>query len=395
MKWSEHSAVRVACAFFFICPGLAYGIFTSRLPALKMQTGADESQIGLLLLCLGLASLAALFGSGRLIARWGSRLILRTGSLLLTFAVVLCSLAQTPLQLGAACLLTGVGMGLTDVSMNTQGIQIERRQRIPCMAFMHAAYSLGGVVGSLTGALFAGFGQSPFVNALCVLGLYSCIRPWAAARLLDDLPSASSAGRKGAVSGALPFFVVMCGLLAMLAYAVEGSAAEWGSLLLFTEKGADERTAALVFAAFSAATVLCRLFGDRLRARLGDFAVMLGGSLLALAGMLLALLSGNVAVCLAGYALMGAGLSPIVPTLFSRAGSHPGVSPERASAIVAVLSYGGLLFFPPLLGFVAHEKGLLNALLFIPAACLCLALGSFLLRNRADHDGNGDRRRRI
>ena len=381
MKRTEFSITRASCAYFFLCPGLTYGVFTSRLPALKMQTGADESQIGLMLLCLGVSSLAALFCSSRLIARWGSRCILKNSALLLVIAVVLSCLAQTPVQLGAGCLLAGASMGLVDVAMNTQGIHTEHRYRTSCMSFMHAAYSFGGVTGSVTGAFFAGLGLSPFINAVCVLGVYACFLLKAASHLLSDMP-ASPVEEKKASSRALPLFVILCGVFSMLSYAAEGSVAEWGSLLLFTVKGAGEHTAALVFAAFSITTVFCRLFGDRLRHVLSDFILLFGGSLLALAGMLLALFSPLPAVCLAGYALMGAGLSPIVPTLFSRAGSCPGISAGRASAIVSILSYSGLLFFPPMLGFVAHEKGLQSALLIIVAACVILALGSFLFREK-------------
>ena len=386
MKWTELSIVRAACAYFFLCPGLTYGVLTARLPALKIQTGADESQLGLMLLCLGLASLAALLSSSYLITRWGSRVVLTRASLILLIAIPLCCLAQTPIQLGAGCLLTGASMGLVDVAVNTQGIQIEHRYRTSCMSFMHAAYSLGGVTGSLAGAVCAGFGLSPFINAVCLLGLYACFRVWAAPRLLNDVP-ASSTEQKDASSGTIPLFVVVCGVLAMLAYASEGSVAEWGSLLLFTVKGAEEHTAALVFAAFSVTTVFCRLFGDRLRHILSDFILMLGGSLLALSGMLLVLLSPSPAVCLAGYALMGTGLSPIVPILFSRAGSCPGISAGKASAVVSLLSYSGLLFFPPMLGFIAHKQGLEKALLTIIATCLCLALGSFLFRSQRRRNG--------
>lgn len=378
MNRTELSIRRTACAYFFLCPGLCYGVFTSRLPALKLQTGADEYQLGLLLLCLGLASLTALFSSGWLIARLGSRSILRAASLSLVISVTLCTMAATPLQLGTGCLLTGVSMGFTDVAINTQGLQIERRYRVSCMSFMHAAYSLGGVTGSVTGAIFAGLGLSPLINVLFLLGFYCCFRARAVPRLMDDMPS--QAGKTKESAGTLPPFVIMCGVLAMLAYASEGSVAEWGSLLLFTVKGAGEHTAALVFASFSTTTVFCRLFGDRLRSMAGDFSLMLGGSLLALGGMLLVLSSDVVALCLLGYALMGAGLSPLVPILFSRAGSHPGVSAGKASAIVSILSYSGLLFFPPLLGFTAHEKGLENALMIIPVLCLILALGSFMLK---------------
>ena len=380
MKRTEFSITRAACAYFFLCPGLAYGVFTSRLPALKMQTGADESQIGLLLLCVGMSSLVALFCSSRLIALWGSRNLLKYGSMTLAAATALSCLAQTPLQLGAGCLIVGASMGLVDVSMNTQGIRTEHRYRTSCMSFMHAAYSFGGVTGSIAGAVFAGLGLNPFINAACVLGLYACFLGKASSRLLNDLPVSRQGGKDD--SRSLPLFVLLCGVLSMLAYASEGSVAEWGSLLLFTVKGADEHTAALVFAAFSVTTVCCRLFSDRLRHVLSDFVLLFGGSLLALAGMLLALFSPLPAACLAGYALMGAGLSPIVPTLFSRAGSCPGISAGRASAIVSILSYSGLLFFPPMLGFVANEKGLLNALLIIVAACVILTLGSFLFRKK-------------
>lgn len=85
MKWSEFSTARAACAYFFICPGLVYGLLTARLPALKAQTGADDAQIGLILLCLGVSGLVALFGSAWLIARWGSRTVLRLGTLVLLF----------------------------------------------------------------------------------------------------------------------------------------------------------------------------------------------------------------------------------------------------------------------------------------------------------------------
>lgn len=381
MKWSDFTIARAACAYFFICPGLAYGLFTSRLPALKSQTGADEAQIGLILLSLGLSSVVALSCSGWLIARFGSALILRIGSLVLVLATVLCSLAADPVQLGLTCILVGLGMGLADVSMNTQGIQIERRYASPCMSLMHASYSLGGVLGSLTGAMFASLDLSPFTNVAGVLGFYTCLRFWAAPRLMEDsAPDSKIQSPTGKHS--LPLFVFLCGLLSMIAYAVEGSVAEWGSLLLHTVKGATEQTAALVFAAFSTTTVLCRIFGDRLRSYWGDFILALGGSVLALCGMSAVLFFNNPAACLVGYAFMGAGLSPIVPILFSRAGSYPGVSAGKASATVSLLSYSGLLFFPPLLGFVAHQKGLADALLIVLAACVILASGTFLLRKK-------------
>lgn len=426
-----------ACAFFFACPGLAYGLFTSRLPGLKAQTGADEAQVGLLLLGLGMASVCSLLAGGWIVDRLGSRVATGIAAPVLLVAVTACGFAGSPAALALAMILAGAAMGLCDVAMNAQGIQLERTLRISCMAFMHACYSLGGVLGALTGALFAGLSLSPFLNAVAVLGLYALGIAPALRLLLDkeepppmsrqsgqsgpsepcdsaqiskhvssptstdvslsrasdpaasapdtDLQDAPSPipSAEGVSQGSLlpPLFVILCGLLSMLCYAAEGSVAEWGGLLLHTVKGSSESAAALVFAVFSSVVVLCRLRVDRLRKRTGDAPLVLFGALLAAFAMGCVLVFSNPFVCLAGYALMGLGLAPIVPLLFSRAGACPGVSPGRASATVAFLSYSGLLFFPPLLGFAANAFGLERALVIVFVVCLIIAAGALVLRS--------------
>lgn len=383
MKRAEYlKLTKLACAYFFICTGLSYGLLTSRLPSLKEQTGANEAQIGIILLCLGLAGLTSLLISGWLIAKVGIKTVLRIGTLLLIIAVILCGVATSPILLGCACILAGLGTGLADVSMNAQGILIERKFMTSCMSFMHASYSIGGVAGALTGALFAAFNLGPFANAVCVLGLYACGRPWAIRRLLPDIIMRKESKQTSSSKG-VPIFVVICGILAMFTFSSEGSVAEWGSLLLYNVKGASESVAACVFAVFSATTVFSRLTGDKLRYKIGDFTLTFFGALLATGGMSIVLFTPFPLLCLAGYGLMGVGLAPIVPVLYSRAGSYPGITPGKASAIVSVLSYGGLLFIPPLIGFAAQRVGLNNALLAILLLCCIVACGTIILKNNS------------
>ena len=79
------------------------------------------------------------------------------------------------------------------------------------------------------------------------------------------------------------------------------------------------------------------------------------------------------------------GFAPIVPILFSRAGKYPGVSPSVASSTMSILSYTGLLVFPPFLGFLGDSIGLDRALWLIAAACLVVWAGSpFLLRGSGE-----------
>lgn len=370
--------VKLACAYFFICPGLTYGLFTARLPAYKAGTGADDGEIGLILLCFGLASLAGLFSGNSVITRFGSPKVLRHGSMLTLLGIVFCGFAQTPLQLAIIVAFAGLGTGFCDVAMNTLGLEVEHQYKVSCMSFLHASYSFGGVAGSLGGAIFAAFSVSPLWNAIIVLGAYACLRPLAVTHLPRKYPHKPGKPAPGG-SRRIPSYVFICGFFAMLAYAVEGATGEWGSIFLHGDKGASPELAALVYAAFSLSTVISRLFGDSLRAMIGDFILLLCGSMIAFIGMASVIYLDDAVLCLGGYMLIGFGVAPIVPILFSRAASCGGVSAARTSSAVSIMAYAGMLFFPPLLGFVGDHYGLSNSLLIVLGACLALAAGSFLI----------------
>ena len=57
-------ASTIACLFYFLCSGLVYSQVTSRMPALKEQTGVDPAGIGLALMCLGIGSIGGFITIG-------------------------------------------------------------------------------------------------------------------------------------------------------------------------------------------------------------------------------------------------------------------------------------------------------------------------------------------
>lgn len=378
MKLSEFALVRLACAYFFICPGLTYGIFTSRLPALKMQTGANEAQIGLILLCFGGASLISLFSSSWFLKKCGSRNLLVYGSIIALFAVVLMGVAFTPYVLGLFAMLGGLGTGVVDVAMNTQGVQIEKKYTVSCMSFMHASYSFGGVVGALSGSVFAALGYDFLTNAAVILGIYFLFLFKGHRYLLPETFEAKEK-EETAANVFIPFFIVFCGVLIMTAYACEGAVAEWGSLFMHSVKGASEQIAALVYAGFSVTTMFSRFFGDRMRERFGDMKLCVVGAIIAVLGLFMAIFLKGAVLSLLGFALMGIGLSPLAPVLFSQAGNYPGINVGKACAVVSIFAYSGLLFYPPLLGFIAHGYGLDKAMLVVFGMCSLLCLGILAL----------------
>lgn len=386
----SYASARLACMFYFMAPGLAYGLVTSRMPALKNMTGATEGELGIILLCFGLSALIGLAFAPRLIAKISAKTTLLASSLACLVFVVLVSFSSSVWFFGIAMALLGICMGLCDVTMNVQGVEVERAYKKSSMNILHAGYNIGAAAAACAGSIFAATNFGVWVNFVLPVAIMAGMLWWAEPRLVTEnleKPERSESSPLVSVGPKkrLPFLVWVCGLLCVCCYVSEGSVGEWGSLYLHQEKAAPESIAALVFAGFSICSLMCRLVADRLRNNFGDFLVSTAGATLALAGMLTVLSSSSWSICLIGYAMMGLGQAPIVPIAFSRAGAIKGVSTARATSLVSLLAYAGLLFAPPAFGLSAEHFGLHTALCAVPVLLTITVLLAFLLGRLIKH----------
>ena len=390
----SYASARLACMFYFMAPGLAYGLVTSRMPALKNMTGATEGELGIILLCFGLSALIGLAFAPRLIAKISAKTTLLASSLACMVFVVLVSFSSSVWFFGIAMALLGICMGLCDVTMNVQGVEVERAYKKSSMNILHAGYNIGAAAAACAGSIFAATNFGVWVNFVLPVAIMAGMLWWAEPRLVTvnlEKPERSESSPLVSVEPKkrLPFLVWVCGLLCVCCYVSEGSVGEWGSLYLHQEKAAPESIAALVFAGFSICSLMCRLVADRLRNNFGDFLVSTAGATFALAGMLTVLSSSSWSICLIGYAMMGLGQAPIVPIAFSRAGAIKGVSTARATSLVSLLAYAGLLFAPPAFGLSAEHFGLHTALCAVPVLLTITVLLAFLLGRLIKHSREG------
>lgn len=372
------NAARWACGYCFAMGGMVHGSVMGRVPALKSMTGVDEQQLGQALLGAGFGALLAFAFAGGLVRRYGSRAITVISGLALMATFPLLGLAQDVWGLAAAFLALGLTFATMDVAMNTQAVEVERRLGRPCISSLHGMYSLGGLVGAVGAAAFADLAPIWHFSLLAVIAV--AILPFFARHLFEGRPEPLEEAPAQRGWRLPPPALIGLGLLTLCAFVSEGAVADWGALLLHQVLGASERLAALGFAAFSATMVLGRLFGDRLRVRFADEVLVRNLAWLAIVGMLLALFSPWVAGAIAGFALVGAGLSVVVPILIGAAGNRPGVEPSRGVAAVASFGYGGLLMGPPLIGFLAEHVGLRLSLLVVVGLCAGLVLKAPLVR---------------
>ena len=387
MQTLTYAQARLAAFLFFSASGLAYGLFTARIPSLKEQTGAASDELGLVLFALGAASVVGLSGAAALVRRFGVKAVSLAGSLIFFLGLLVAGLANQVALLAVATALVGLGFGLLDVAVNVAGIEVERRWKKASMNAIHAGYNVGVVAGSISAAVFTGLAVAPLWNFVlpCAILLLVLLRAQHYLPVPEELqePSAEKSKVKHRVTG----FVVFCGILSSATYVTEGASAEWGSLFLHQVQGAPESMAARCYGVFGTCALSCRLIADRLRAAYGDVNVFLTGAVIALCGMTIVLFAPHWTVSLAGYAVFGTGRAPVVPILFALAGRYGGMPLERATSVVALFAYGGLLFFPPFFGFLAEHWGLLRSLSVTLLLLTGLLAGGIVLKR-------GDKRRR-
>jgi len=81
-------------------------------------------------------------------------------------------------------------------------------------------------------------------------------------------------------------------------------------------------------------------------------------------------------VALLGFALVGLGLSNVVPVLFSAAAQVPGVTAAHGIAAVSSVGYLGMMAGPPIIGVIAESSSLTIGLSTVVAFSAVFALSA-------------------
>ncbi len=380
-RWSPAVLGSVFCA-----NGAALGAWAPQIPVVQARLELSEGALGLSLLAMTSGALAVMPLTGVLIPRLGSRVTLRFAGAVFFIGLALPLLAGSLAGLMVALAVVGAGNGALDVSMNAQGVAMERARGGAFMSRLHAMWSLGGLLGAgaAGAALAAGLPSEWWMAGTgAVLGTASLGAGFLLPSLDDGqaMPSESFARPSGTVA--------LLGLLAFLALLAEGSVWDWSAVYLRTVAGTSEGQAAAGAAACSFAMCAGRLLGDGLTRRFGGVWLVRAGGLLASVGLALGLISHHPFVGVIGFACVGAGIANIVPVLFRASGAAPGAMPAHALAAVTTLGYLGFLAGPAVIGGIAEITGLRAALGLVVVATLAIALGASVARPRVGSSAVG------
>jgi MFS family permease len=339
------------------------------VPAIQEQLELSPGELGIALFGAPAGLVVAQPLAGALTVRVGSRPLVAAAPLYL-IAVVLPALAVDMVTLLLAVTVVGAANGVLDIAMNAQGVAVERTLRTRLFSSLHAAFSFGALAGAGSAAAVAAAGVDPLPH-LAVDGAVSAAVAVVLARgLLRDEgrpegPRFARPSRRLAALGVIAF----CALMA------EGSVFDWSGVYLSDEVGAAPGLAPLGLTAFSLTMGVGRLVGDGVSERIGAGPTVRGGALIAALGIGLALAFPEPGAAIAGFGLMGAGLSVMFPLALRGAGMHgEGVGPELAA--VSTVGYVGFLAGPPVIGSLADASSLRAALSLVAGLCVVAALAA-------------------
>ena len=364
---------RIAVKTAFFINGFIFANWVSRLPRIQEMFNADDGTIGLVLLASSIGAVGAMPFTGWVIIKNGSRRITLISAILYCAFVPLIPLCQNLFVLIVLYFFMGIVTGMLDVAMNAQAILVEREYKRPIMTSFHALFSIGMMLGAASASLFTEIKLDLVQHFFIVAGAALLGAVWMSRHLIFDRPEA--AHHDGPLFRLPSRSMIALGIITFCCMIGEGSMSDWSVNYMENVANASVTLAPIGLSAFATAMTLGRIFGDSMRKRSGDRAMIIGGGLTALTGLCAALIFPSPYVTITGFFLVGLGLSSIVPIAYSIGGNEKNLPPGVGLAMVTTVGYSGFLIGPPVIGFIADW---LNLRVSLGVIALLLALMTIL-----------------
>ncbi|MDR3193817.1 MAG: MFS transporter [Tannerella sp.] len=385
--------VRWAVWTFFLAQGLCFSTWASRIPDIKALFVAEDMWLlgrqvddvlfwSWVLFLIPAGKFVALPAAGWLISRLGSRVMSQASVLGYAAALLSIGWAGNVYVLGVCLFAFGVCWNLCDISLNTQGVGIERLMGRTVMATFHGGWSLAACGGALLGFLMILWGVSPEHHFSAVAVVIAATVFWGRKYLQEDVAAEAAAapGQEERASAGLLRFVrrpegllLQLGLVSLFALVVESAMFDWSGFYFKSVIEAPD-SLQIGFLVFMVMMATGRFLTNYAYGKLGKRRVLQCAGFLIFSGFFLSALPGGVVeagmtvkvtVISAGFMLVGLGISCMVPTVYSLAGAKSRTPVGLAITILSAVSFVGSLLAPPLIGLLSKSFGLQYAYLAI------------------------------
>jgi Major Facilitator Superfamily len=373
--WPSDRRTFVSLGLQCVVNAFVYSTYVARLPDIRDEAGLSIAAMGLVMTIGNLAGLAAMFPSGAVIRRWGSKRVMVVSSVAYVLTLPVLGSSDSPAMLVAAVVAMMVTNAIVDVAVAMQSATFSARRHYPAMSRLSGLYSLGTVGGGVvaTAIVAAGFDVSLHLLALAVALAVALVFVSPGLLPADERPAEKD---DGPATSRTWIAVAVLALASALAVPLDIVPGEWATFRVTDDLGGAGSQAALAFVAFTVGMTGGRLAGDRATAHLGPARLLRGAVVLSVAGLALAASVPGHALVIAGFLLAGLGISVVSPLLTLAAGRTPGPAftamfvGNRVAGLLTPLAMGTLAGTPAL------SVGEAMIALVVPSGALLLLLGA-------------------
>jgi MFS family permease len=369
---NQPQKARWATALLFATDGIGFGVWAAHIPVFKANLHLSSTSLSEVLLALVIGSIITMPIAGQAIAHFGSRRVIWIAVTAYIAAIAGLSSVSSLWPLIFAAAAFGASKGALDVSVNSQGVWVERQVGKPIMSAFQGFWSVGGLFGATVSsyALRRGWGtHQDFASTAAILLLCALA---ASPSLLEEEKHPVAKSRLRLPD---PVLLRLAGI-AFLGLFAEGAMADWDGVYLNTSVGVSLAQAAIGYAAFSISMAAGRFVGDWLIARFSSATILRVCGLLLFGGLAIALIFNGWWSGLLGFIFAGLGVANIVPVIWGAAGRNRVIGAGPALATVTTVGYFGFLAGPPIIGAVTTVLNVRLALGIVTLFGLAIAASS-------------------
>lgn len=355
MPIAQQRLHRIAVSSFFFLAGICFASWASRIPDIQTKLQLNSAALGGILLCLPVGLVTSLPVAGFLVAKYGSRSVLIFAAALYALTLPMLGFAGSTSQLMITLFVFGFGGNMMNISMNTQAVGTEKLYTKPIMASFHGIWSLAGFTGAAVGTGMVRFYIIPPYHYICITSLALVILLIFSTKLL---PQDSGQNEKQPIFAKPDKSILNLGLIAFCSMICEGAMFDWSGIYFSKVVQPGAAWVTVGYTAFMSTMATGRFVGDWVAHKLGMKKMLQGSGILTATGLLLAVIFPQFITATIGFLLVGAGVSSVVPMIYSAAGKSKVMSPGLAIAAVSTIGYLGFLIGPPFIGFIAQATSL-------------------------------------
>ncbi|WP_445452288.1 MFS transporter [Flavobacterium sp. 25HG05S-40] len=350
--------VRFATSLFFFGMGFCFSTWASRIPDIKSMLHLSEAALGTMLFALPVGQLFAMPISGKIVTKYGSRMISIVGLLSYALCLLLLGVAKSEWQLAAGLFLFGFFGNFCNIAVNTQGVYTQQLFEKPIIGSFHGSWSLAGFFGALVGLVMLSFELNPLQHFAIALGFVIILVITNYKFMIKAKSKQEETKSNYSLFKNPDKTLLWLGVICFCGMASEGIMFDWSGVYFKEIIKAPGALVVLGYTTFMISMASGRFLSDFLVHRFGAKKVLIISGLVISSGLYMAVLLPYLIPCMIAFMLVGFGVSNVVPIIFNVAGNNENVPTGIALTVVTSISFLGFLLGPPVIGFIAELTSL-------------------------------------